>query len=212
LPHGVVAVRSCSIGYTALTEAEQDEAEQQPDSAVSPEAAAAQQAAEDKAQEKAALLDYLTDLRAERTALIDRVNAVLVALKLKGGDPAEYEQYVKAVSGIKVDVSDASATWSTITGWLTSAAGGLRWAVNLAQFVIIVIAFYFLSVVAGKAAQKGLARAQQLSSLLRGFLVTSIRRTVLFIHLFVGLAALEINVGPVLAVIGAAGFVIAFAL
>ena len=69
--------------------------------------------------------------------------------------------------------------------------------------MIIVIAFYFLSVVAGKAAQKGLARAQQLSSLLRGFLVTSIRRTVLFIGLFVGLAALEINVGPVLAVIGA---------
>lgn len=197
---------------TALTKAKRDEGEKQPDTAVSPEAAAAQQAAEDKAQEKAALLEYLTDLRAERTALIDRVNVVLAALKLKGGDPAEYEQYVKAVSGIKVDVSDASATWATVSGWLTSAEGGLRWAVNLAQFVIIVIAFYFLSVVAGKAAQKGLARAQQLSALLRGFLVTAIRRTVMFIGLFVGLAALEINVGPVLAVIGAAGFVIAFAL
>jgi small conductance mechanosensitive channel len=38
------------------------------------------------------------------------------------------------------------------------------------------------------------------------------RRLILFIGLFVGLSALEVNVGPVLAVIGAAGFVIAFAL
>jgi small conductance mechanosensitive channel len=196
----------------ALTKAGQDKDAKQPDSAAPPEAAAAQQAAQGKAKEKAALLKLLTDLRAERTALIDRVNVVLAELKLKGGDPADYEQYVKAVSGIKVDVSDASATWATLTGWLTSAEGGMRWAVNLAQFLIIVTAFYFLSVVAGKAAQKGLARAQQLSSLLRDFLVIAIRRMVLFIGLFVGLAALEINVGPVLAVIGAAGFVIAFAL
>lgn len=34
----------------------------------------------------------------------------------------------------------------------------------------------------------------------------------LFIGFFVGLSVLEINIGPVLAVIGAAGFVIAFAL
>jgi len=194
---------------TALTK-QQEEQQAQPsdDGEASPEA----QAVKAKAQEKAALLDYLTELRAERTALIDRVDLVLAEFKLKGGDPAESEQYVKAVSGIKVDVSDAGATWATITGWLTSAEGGLRWAVNVAQFVILVMAFYFLSLVAGKAAQKALARAQQLSTLLRGFLVTAIRRTVLFIGLFVGLAALEINVGPVLAVIGAAGFVIAFAL
>lgn len=197
---------------SALGESGQDADQQDPDIAVSAGAAAADQAAEEKAQEKAALLDHLTELRAERTALIDRVNAVLAEFTLKGGDPAEYEQYVKAVSGIKVDVSDASATWATITGWLSSEEGGLRWAVNLIKFVIIVIAFYFLSVLAGKAAKKGLARAQQLSSLLREFLVIAIRRTVLFVGLFVGLAALEINVGPVLAIIGAAGFVIAFAL
>ncbi len=44
------------------------------------------------------------------------------------------------------------------------------------------------------------------------FLVLGARRLVLFIGFFVGLSALEINIGPVLAIIGAAGFVIAFAL
>jgi small conductance mechanosensitive channel len=48
--------------------------------------------------------------------------------------------------------------------------------------------------------------------LLREFLVLGVRRTVFFVGFFVGLSALEVNVGPVLAVVGAAGFVIAFAL
>lgn len=168
--------------------------------------------AEAKSGMKKALLVHVTDLIAERTALIDRFNAVLTEFKAKGGETEEYDAYIKAVSGIKVDVTDASATWTTITGWLTSPEGGLRWAMNLVQFIVIVIVFYLLSIVAGKAAEKSLARSKNLSVLLRDFLVMGIRRLVLFIGLFVGLSALEVNVGPVLAVVGAAGFVIAFAL
>jgi small conductance mechanosensitive channel len=149
---------------------------------------------------------------AERTALIDRFNVVLTELTAKGGDAAEYDKYIKAVSGIKVDVTDASATWTTITGWLMSPEGGFRWAVNIIQFVLIVIVFYLLSIVAGKATHKALSKSKTFSSLLREFLVMSSSRLVLFIGFFVGLSALEVNIGPVLAIIGAAGFVIAFAL
>ena len=74
------------------------------------------------------------------------------------------------------------------------------------------VVFYLLSIVAGKATQKAASRSKTFSSLLSEFLVTSTRRLVLFIGFFIGLSALEINIGPVLAVIGAAGFVIAFAL
>ena len=161
---------------------------------------------------KTALIKHVTALMAERTALTDRFNAVLAELKAKGGDTSEYDTYIKAVSGIKVDVTDASATWVTITGWLMSPEGGFRWAVNIIQFIVIVIVFYLLSVVAGKAARKAASRSKSFSSLLSEFLVLSARRLVLFIGFFVGLSALEINIGPVLAVIGAAGFVIAFAL
>jgi len=167
---------------------------------------------EAKAEIKTALIKHVTTLMAERTALIDRFNIVLDELSAKGGDTKEYDTYIKAVSGIKVDVTDASATWTTITGWLLSAEGGFRWAVNLIQFIVIVVVFYLLSIVAGKAAQKAAGRSKTFSSLLSEFLVMSSRRLVLFIGFFVGLSALEINVGPVLAVIGAAGFVIAFAL
>lgn len=167
---------------------------------------------EAKADLKTALFKHVTSLMDERTALIDRLNVVLTELKAKGGKIKEYDAYIKAVSGIKVDVTDASATWTMIAGWLMSAEGGIRWAMNIVQFVVIVFVFYLLSIVAGKAAQKGFAKAKHISILLRDFLVLSARRLVLLIGFFVGISALEVNIGPVLAVIGAAGFVIAFAL
>ena len=167
---------------------------------------------EAKADIKTALLKHVTGLMAERTALIDRFNVVLAELDAKGGETGEYDTYIKAISGIKVDVTDASATWTTVTGWLLSAEGGFRWVLNIIQFVVIVVVFYLLSIVAGKAAKKAFSKSQHFSTLLRDFLVMSARRLVLFIGLFVGLSALEINIGPVLAIIGAAGFVIAFAL
>jgi small conductance mechanosensitive channel len=167
---------------------------------------------EGQADLKTALIKHVTGLMAERTALIDRFNVVLAELAAKGGETDEYDTYIKAVSGIKVDVTDASATWTTISGWLLSPEGGFRWAVNLVQFIVIIIVFYFLSIIAGKAARKAFSKSGNFSTLLRDFLVMSARRLVLFIGLFVGLSALEVNVGPVLAIIGAAGFVIAFAL
>lgn len=167
---------------------------------------------EAKADIKAALIKHVTGLTAERTAIIDRFNVVLTELKAKGGETKVYDDYIKAVSGIKVDVTDASATWTTITGWLMSAEGGLRWAFNIIQFIVIVAAFYLLSIIVGKATKKALSKTKNLSNLLRKFLVMSARRLIFFIGFFVGLAALEINIGPVLAIIGAAGFVIAFAL
>lgn len=167
---------------------------------------------EAKADLKSALIKHATDLMAERTSLIDRFNVVLAELELKGGEIKEYSSYIDAVSGIKVDVTDASATWTTISRWLLSTEGGIRWAINLVKFIVIVLVFYMLSVLAGKAARKISSKSTHLSTLLSEFLVLSARRLVLFIGFFVGLSALEINIGPVLAIIGAAGFVIAFAL
>jgi len=167
---------------------------------------------DDAAELKNALIKHATDLMADRTMIIDRFNAVLLELAAKGGETAEYDSYISAVSGIKVDVTDASATWTTISSWLMSPEGGFRWAVNFIQFILIIIVFYFLSIIAAKATQKATARSKQLSSLLRDFLVVMARRMVFIIGLFVGLSALEVNVGPVLAIVGAAGFVIAFAL
>jgi len=174
--------------------------------------ASADQTTEAKTDIKIALDEYASDLTAQRTALLDRFKVVLEEYEAKGGDIKEYDTYIKAVSGIKLDVTDASATWTTISGWLTSAEGGLRWLVNFIKFMVIIAVFYVLSILAGKATKKVLSKSIRSSTLLRKFLTKASRRLTLIIGFFIGLSALEINIGPVLAIIGAAGFVVAFAL
>ena len=167
---------------------------------------------EDRSELKNALAAYATELIEQRTALIDRLEVVLTEFAAKGGDRAPYDNYVSAVSGINLDVTDASATWTTVTGWLQSPEGGIRWALNILQFIFTLFVFYLLSVVASKAAGRTLSKSRNLSTLLSEFIVMSTRRVILFGGFFVALSALEVNIAPVLAIVGAAGFVIAFAL
>ncbi len=173
------------------------------------------EAIEERERVRTELLDYLTELRAQQTMLIDRMSLVIQAYEKKGGANEEieqYRQYVQVVSGIQVDVSDAQATWATITGWLMSDQGGLRWLQNLVIFLGILLVSVFLSRLAARGTSKILTGSRQASRLLAGFMVVTVRRVVLIVGILIGLSALEVNVGPLLAIIGAVGFVIAFAL
>jgi small conductance mechanosensitive channel len=64
----------------------------------------------------------------------------------------------------------------------------------------------------GHAVDKALDVAGATSELLHRFLVRAARRATIIVGIIVGLTALEVNVGPLLAVIGAMGFVVGFAL
>jgi small conductance mechanosensitive channel len=182
---------------------------------VSEEQAKLEQAVRERDRQRDVLLEYLTVLRTEQTALIDRTTTVVNMFEAKGGvveEVDEYRKYLAAVSGVKVDVSDMEAAWKTISGWALSEEGGLRWLKNLAVFVVIIIVFFFLARLVSRAMQTVVARTAQTSRLLGDFLIVTTRRIILAIGFLIGLAALEVNIGPVLALIGAAGFVIAFAL
>lgn len=189
-------------------------ATQQPESGDALEVAAqkVEQAAEEQAQVKTVLLDHLTELRDERTALIDRMRVVLDEIDRKGGETDEYRDYLVAVSGIRVESDDLESLWATVYGWLTSQQGGIRWGLNILQFVGIIVAFLFAGRIAEKATGRAMRVSRGTSNLMREFVSKSVRRVMIALGLIFGLSALEINVGPVLAVIGAAGFVIAFAL
>ncbi|MEN8180117.1 MAG: mechanosensitive ion channel domain-containing protein [Pseudomonadota bacterium] len=176
---------------------------------------AAAQLADSKAEIRQSLLEHITLLQSERTALIDRTNLVIDAFEEKGGAEetiGEYRQYIKAISGLKVDVSDVDATSTAIIGWLLSKEGGLRWGKNIAIFIVTVLAFYFLSIIVGRTAERTLIASKHTSALLSDFLAKAIRRGIIALGVLAGLAALEVNIGPLLAVIGALGFVVAFAL
>ena len=166
-------------------------------------------------------MDELTTLRGERTGLIDRLDIILQRINQKIGldengkekeDVAVYRRYIDAVGGIKLDVSDAESAVASIKGWLFSKDGGLRWAINIATFIGILLAFWIISGLLSRATRKALSVGGNSSVLLESFLVGMTRRIVMIIGIIVALSSLEVDIGPLLAVIGAAGFIVAFAL
>jgi small conductance mechanosensitive channel len=181
---------------------------------------ASDQALELKKQQKVALLEEVTQLREQRTLLLDQFNAVIAALEAKTDDQdadtlakiRDYRLYASAVSGIEVDVTDATSAWLAIKGWLMSEEGGSRWLLNLAQFAGILIAAWIISRILSGLIHRALRRVPGTSRLLEDFLVKAVKWVVLAIGLIMALAALEVSIGPLLALLGAAGFVIAFAL
>ena len=166
-------------------------------------------------------LEKIAAIRELRTGLVDRLNAVLDELTHKIGHTDDgkeseevytYRRYIKSVGGIEVDVSDTTSARKTIISWLTSKEGGKRWAKNIGYFLLTVLGFWLAGILLSKLAQKTLNLASHTSVIMKKFIVDMLRRVMIFIGLLVGLSALEINVAPVLAIIGATGFVVAFAL
>ena len=200
---------------------DKNEETQAPSSQLEKEADQAETIAEESDKGKDFAMDDLTHLRTMRTALIDRLDIVLERINQKIGfdengqekeDVLVYRRYINAVGGIKLDVSDAESAFVSIKGWFISKEGGLRWAINIGTFFSIIIAFWILAYILSRATRRGLKLASNQSKLLSDFLVGMTFRIVMSIGIIVGLAALEVNIGPLLAVIGAAGFVVAFAL
>ena len=161
---------------------------------------------------KAKLLADATPLQEQQTALIDRMQAVVEEYRIKGGAVDTYDKYLKTVSGIKVDATDAHGSWKLVSGWLTSAEGGLRWAKNILMFILTLVAFKVLASILGTAIRKAVSKISGASELLKNFIVTSSRKVTLAVGLVIALSMLEVNIGPFLAAIGATGFILGFAL
>jgi small conductance mechanosensitive channel len=161
---------------------------------------------------KSKLLAEAAQLQERQTALMDRVQAVVEELRKKGGEVDVYDKYLRSLSGVKVDVSDAGGSWTLVTGWLASAEGGLRWAKNILLFILTLVAFKILAAILGTATRQAVSKLGNVSELLKDFIVNSIRKATFVVGLVVALSMLEVNIGPFLAAIGATGFILGFAL
>jgi small conductance mechanosensitive channel len=169
--------------------------------------------------EKIALLEQVTLLREQRTLLLDNMREAVDGLERKTDkDDADtlakikdYRRYMSTVSGIHVDVTDTTSAWLSLKGWAMSREGGIRVLVNLASFVGILILAWFLSRLSSRAVDKAMSH-MAVPALLRDFLVKSARWVVMIIGVIWALAALEVSIGPLLALVGAAGFILAFAM
>ena len=110
-------------------------------------------AKEKKEAQKVQLLEAIAELRKERTGLLDQFKAVVTALEAKTDENdadtlakiSDYKLYASAVSGIQVDVKDATSSWLAIKTWLMSEEGGQRWGINLMTFFGILTVTWVVS-------------------------------------------------------------------
>jgi small conductance mechanosensitive channel len=172
----------------------------------------ADEAAAAKTDVKVQLVDYSTQLMGERTALTDRLKLVLDKFEAKGGDGKPYRLYIASIGGIKIDVTDRTATLARISGWLSSEEGGLRVARDVGTFLAYIIGAIVVARLVRLILGRVMSRANVTSHLLRDFVISASGRVIVAVGFLLALSALEVNLAPLLAVIGAAGFVVAFAL
>ena len=172
-------------------------------------------------KEKNALLETLNTQREKRKDIVDKLDVILedinekIGLDEKGLESKEvlsYRRYIKAVSGLSVDVTDAKTTMNSIKEWFISEDGGMKWLINTLKFSGIIFVFMLLSRIFSNTVKRALIYSKKSSELLTTFLVGFVRNIVMMIGFLFALSTMDINVAPLLAALGAAGFVVAFAL
>jgi len=170
---------------------------------------------------KGKLIIELTELRKVRKEKEDKLNAILgeinerVGLGENGKESDKvlpYRRYINSVSGVSKKITDVETFLTSLTTWLFSKEGGVLWLLNFLKFMSIIIVAYFIGKILGNGVNKAFAMSSNKSQLLNNFIVNLVKKLVMLLGLLMGLSILGVNMGPVLAFVGAAGFVVAFAL
>ncbi|WP_199246714.1 mechanosensitive ion channel family protein [[Phormidium] sp. ETS-05] len=171
-----------------------------------------EKAAEEDKQLKTQLTVNVTNLQAEQTAITDRFKTVLDEVDTKGGDTTGYRKYIQAISAVEVDLKDKEGLGVRLVSWAQSDEGGMRWGTNLATFATVLIVTIIVAQFLGALLNAILARFSGVSSLFREFIVVVVKRGGIVVGVLLALTALEVSLAPILAVVGGASFVLAFAL
>lgn len=128
-----------------------------------------------------------------------------------------YEQQLIAVTG-EISTFDAEVIGGLVEGWSSSimesvASGGPGLLLSIVLFAIIVFAFYKLAQFGQRMVEKGLSTANvQISQLLKRMISSTTRNAILLVGVLIALSQLGISLGPLLAGLGIAGFIVGFAL
>ncbi|UTA48588.1 mechanosensitive ion channel [Simiduia sp. 21SJ11W-1] len=156
----------------------------------------------------------------EKLALI--TNSLRVVIALMRDNKLETERYqellIRTTGDITADILDANLIKRLAQAWLADTVdfikhNGAAVFFKLVVFFAIIGIFYLLSRWASKLLHKSLRRSNvRMSSLMEDMLVKLTGRLVLFIGVLIGLGQLGVSVGPILAGLGVAGFIVGFAL
>lgn len=153
-----------------------------------------------------------------RAYLIEGLRAVTSAMDDIGMDTRDYRSLLITEEGFSFRLFDAnvlSRLWEDWTEGVKSFAAnrGPDLLFNLLLFLAIIFLFRIFSRMARRLVQAGLDRSQaNLSQLLKNTVVSLTGGLVMVFGILVALSQIGVSVGPMLAGLGIAGFIVGFAL
>jgi small conductance mechanosensitive channel len=156
-----------------------------------------------------ARLDRVTDRLSATTALLARLDV----------PASEYQQLLIQTTGeITADILDRDVLLGLVASWReqvkdTLTTRGASWVVKALVFALILAAFRILASVVRRMTTRALrSEKANVSQLLRDTLIAWSSRVVMAIGFLVALSQLGVQIGPLLAGLGIAGFIVGFAL
>jgi len=159
----------------------------------------------------------VSDERVKR--LNDGLRQLVELMKQLDMRTVEYRQQLVAVTGtVTTDIFDFEVFGGMLQLWLNKTVAWSKAHLpgigfNLLLFLLIVSAAIALARLARRLVEASLnSRPSNMSQLLQRMIISSTGNIVLILGLIFGLAQLGISVGPLLAGLGIAGFIVGFAL
>lgn len=161
----------------------------------------------------------LADLGDRRDILAESQRLNVDLMDGYGLETAELRRGIISATGkISEDVLDKDVAVGLLEEWMAEAGDWLR--TNGASlvfqglmFLLILFAFWIVAKIARGAVRRALNRSKVgISSLAKNFFINSTGRIIMLLGAIIAIAQLGIEVGPLLAGLGIAGFVVGFAL
>jgi small conductance mechanosensitive channel len=173
----------------------------------------------DSGADPATLAPIEAAVRHRLASTSDRLRAILDMMETLELDASGYRQLLIETTGeITVETIDRGVMREIVSGWAASiresvASSAPNGAFALILFVAIMAVFYWISRIVRKVVSRGVeARHLRLSELLKRTVISLSSSTVIVVGFLIALSQLGIEIAPMLAGLGIAGFVLGFAL
>jgi small conductance mechanosensitive channel len=156
----------------------------------------------------------IVDLR--RTGYARDLQELSRVLSDLGLESSEYRSLALIVTGDATKILDTGVLATLAKQWSKAGVAwvnqnGLGLTLNVLFFLLIIFAFRGLSRLTRRWVERGVNKVN-LSSLLRNMIIAVVANSVLAIGVMIALSQMGVSLGPLLAGLGVAGFIVGFAL
>ncbi len=161
----------------------------------------------------------LVVLQERRQRLKNALGSTIELLRERGLDTSEYVQVLFQSTGeISTDLLDSVVLKGLLAQWAERTRDALvengpGWIFRVVLFIVILVAARMVGKLAASMVGRALAaKGVPLSNLMQAFFVKLTLNLVFLFGLLIALSQVGVNLGPVLAGLGIAGFIVGFAL